>query len=94
MNQNREMDREYAELSLLAGLFASAADSYLDQTYFVILARENEWNLTLEMLADWKTDALNMGVPADVLEPTAEQLKTMPGLVELGRKLQAIIDKR
>lgn len=87
------MTEEYAELSLYCGLFASAADWHLGYQHFIPKIRAQAWELTLDKLADWKNEALSLGVPSEVIEPTKDFGRRMPELRRVGMKLQHRIDK-
>jgi len=88
------MTDEYAKLSLFAGMFAAAADWHLGYTHFGPLIRAHAWDLTTEQLAQWKTEALRMGVPANVMEPSEAMLRAMPEWIRIGQELQKIVDQR
>lgn len=90
---DRTMDAEYARLSLLSGLFASAADTAIGKPHFIHVVRANAWNLTWELLTTWKAEAVAMGVAAELLEPPPELEALMPVLVETGIELQAVVDE-
>lgn len=90
MSQNRIMDHAYARLSLLAGCFAYQADAHLGRDHFISMIRDMAWDLTPEKLAQFKAEAIAMGVPPDELvEPDAE---TVERLIDEGMARQAEID--
>jgi hypothetical protein len=87
------MDNAYAELSFKVGLFAAAADLHLRGTTFIMRARENCWNLTDDLLREWKQEAIALGVPAEHLEPSPDDLAIMPMMLTVGIRSQQIIDE-
>jgi len=87
------MDEQYAKLSLFAGLFAGSADWHLGYPHFVRKIHAHAWDLTIEKLAEWKMEAVRLGVPTEALDPTEEQLRAMPELVQIGLQLQQDIDR-
>lgn len=93
MAEERQMTREYAELSLRAGLMAGAADAELGGTKFIRRSRRHAWKLTEEKLAKWKAEAIRLGVPPDALELPPEIEAMFPVWVELGMQAQAEHDK-
>jgi hypothetical protein len=76
------MDEDYVRLSLLTGLFAGAADRHLGRTHFAAIVRPLAWDLTWELLASWKAQAVQMGVPTEALEPTAAEWQQLSGLID------------
>ena len=86
------MDRDYARLSLLVGHFAAVADQCLGGHYFISLARQHAWELTPELLATWKTDAVRQGVPVEAFDLTTEQTQLLEQFVDLGLDMQAEVD--
>lgn len=83
----RTMDDDYAELSLLVGFFAAAADASLGRLHFVPKTQAECWDLTREKLAAWQVEAVAMGVPAEVLEPTEPTRQAISAYVTLGKKI-------
>ena len=90
---DKTMTDEYAKLSLFAGMFAAAADWHLGVAHFAPLLRAHAWTLTTEQLAEWKMEALRLGVPADVMEPSEAMKRAMPELVRIGLEMQKIVDQ-
>lgn len=88
------MDEEYTKLSLFAGLFAASADWHLGHPHFLRKIRAHAWELTSDKLAEWKMEAVRLGVPMEALDPSKEQLRAMPELVKIGQQLQRDIDRR
>jgi hypothetical protein len=88
------MDDHYAALSMVAGMLAGRADRFLGGTYFQTEMRKHAWNLTAEKLAQWRMEALRMGVPETELEFTENDLAQMAALLPRARKLQDEIDRR
>jgi hypothetical protein len=73
---DRKLDRPYVVLSFLTGYMVETADEYLGIDYFVPRSKQHVWELTPELVESWKQEAIQMGVPAVVLEPP-------PRIVEL-----------
>jgi hypothetical protein len=87
------MNEEYAELSLYCGLFAAAADWHLGYQHFMPRIRAQSWELTIDKLAAWKNEALSLGVPSEVIEPSEYLVKMMPELRRVAQKMQDRVDE-
>lgn len=87
------MDEDYAKLSLFAGWFAGCADGHLGYPHFGPKIRAQAWELTIDKLAKWKMEAVRLGVPVDVLDPSKEEVRLMPELLRIGRLLQLKVDR-
>ena len=85
------MDEAYARLSLLAGLFAGAADQHLGRDHFASRIRAEAWSLTAEKLARWHVEAADLGVPAEKLRLPPEI--TLTQLLVQAQALQQYLDR-
>lgn len=88
MMMTTTMDAHYALLSLRTGIFCGAADRYLGQDYFLSKGRANAWDITEEILIKWKQEAIELGVPAERLELTTDEMDLFPQLISAGMALQ------
>lgn len=88
------MSEDEAALSFLTGLFAGKADTYLGSDHFISKTRAEAWDLTWEKLAAWQVEAIEMGVPKEILKPDEIVLQMMPNIIEIGIKLQQLVDLR
>jgi len=88
------ISKTYAELSIRAGILCCAADHYLGGCLFATRGRLHAWDLTEQLVATWREEAINLGVPSEKLQPTAEELERFPILIEQGIALQHQLDKR
>ncbi len=83
---------EYAKLSLLAGFFAARADEYLGGDYFIGMVRSQAWNLTEDLLVEWKKEAMAKGVPEEDLDPDLND-SLLADFIAQGLKIQAAVDE-
>jgi hypothetical protein len=88
------ISKTYAELSIRAGILCFAADDYLGGRLFITRGRLYAWTLTEELVAAWREEAINLGVPDEILQPTADELERFPMLIEQGIALQHQLDQR
>lgn len=84
------MDEDYARLSWAAGVFAAQADTHLGGEYFATKIRDATWELTREKMAEWKAEAIKMGVPAT----TFKDVEMPKDLLAAGMAAQKKLDSR
>ena len=92
----RKLDPEYAKLSFLSAVLFRRADVYLHDYWFVAKLRAHSWDLTPELVAAWKTEAIKKGVPKELLEPTLEEITiaNSPEWFQIALGLQKQVDQR
>jgi len=77
------------QLAFDAGIFAAAADRYLENRYYSTLLREHSDQLTRELLDTWKAEVALLGMPRYAMEPSGEELSLLPQIVELSDKMKS-----
>lgn len=92
MSEMKPMTLDYAHLSMIAGIFAGAADAALGRTYFATKVRADRWNLTPEKLHGWRQEAIAMGVPVETLRLSPETEACLPTMVKIAQAEQKKID--
>jgi hypothetical protein len=77
------------QLAFDTGIFAAAADRFLENRHYSTLLRD-EGHITRELLDVWKEEAYLLGMPRDMMEPSEEELAQLPRILELNDRMAAL----
>ena len=71
------MSNDYAALSYRFGVFAGKADKYLGRAHFGPKCRAKAWRLTEALFFEMQIEALELGVPVDLLDLTQAECQVI-----------------